>query len=69
VPEFDTRAASWNSTSTSIRHGRNLPNTYSYSDPITFTVPDAADEYAFEIPVPGTNQVVTIDSQTTTFPA
>lgn len=49
--------------------GHNLPETYTYSDPITFTVPDAADEYAFTIPVPSTNQVVTIDSQTTTFPA
>ncbi len=48
--------------------GRNLPNTYTYSDPITFVVPDA-DEYAFEIPVPGNNQVVTIETQTTKFPA
>lgn len=49
--------------------GRSLPTTYTYSDPITFTVPDAADEYAFEIPVPSSNQVVMIDSQTTKFPA
>jgi len=43
--------------------------TDTYSDPITFTVPDAADEYAFTIPVPGKNQVVGFDWQTTTFPA
>ncbi len=49
--------------------GHNLPTTYTYSDPITFEVPDAADEYAFEIPVPSSNEVVTIETQTTKFPA
>jgi len=49
--------------------GRSLPPAISYSDPVTFTIPDAEAEYAFTIPVPSANQDVTIYTVTTKLPA
>ena len=49
--------------------GRSLTPAVSYSDPVLFSIPDNAEDYSFEIPVPSANQLVQIHTVTTKLPA